>query len=74
MIFIFQFCGIIEGDGMAGYKAPIGLIIAFSSVQSLSHVRLFATLMDCILPGSSLSMGFSKQESWSGLPFPSPEC
>ena len=25
--------------------------------------------MDCSLPGSS---GFSRQESWSGLPFPSP--
>ena len=27
--------------------------------------------MDCDLPGSS-SMGFSRQEYWSGLPFPSP--
>ena len=27
--------------------------------------------MDCSLPGFS-SMGFSRQESWSGLPFPSP--
>ena len=27
--------------------------------------------MDCSLPGS-LSMGFSRQEHWSGLPFPSP--
>ena len=28
--------------------------------------------MDCNLPGI-LSMGFSRQEYWSGLPFPSPE-
>ena len=28
--------------------------------------------MDCSLPGSSQSMGFSRQEYWSGLPFPSP--
>ena len=28
--------------------------------------------VDCSLPGS-LSMGFSRQEYWSGLPFPSPE-
>ena len=28
--------------------------------------------MDCSLPGSSESMGFSRQEYWSGLPFPSP--
>ena len=28
MIFIFQFCGIIEGDRMPNSKAPIGSIIA----------------------------------------------
>ena len=27
--------------------------------------------MDCSLPGSSVH-GFSRQEYWSGLPFPSP--
>ena len=27
--------------------------------------------MDCSLPGS-VSMGFPRQEYWSGLPFPSP--
>ena len=43
----------------------------FSSVQSLSRVRLFATpwTVACQAP---LSMGFSRQEYWSGLPFPSP--
>ena len=40
-------------------------------VQSLSRVRLFATpwTVACQAP---LSMGFSRQEYWSGLPFPSP--
>ena len=38
----------------------------------LSHVRPFATL-DCSPPGSSLSMGFFRQEYWSGLSSPSPE-
>ena len=28
--------------------------------------------MDCSLPGFSLSMGFSRQEYWNGLPCPSP--
>ena len=28
--------------------------------------------MDCSLLGSSLSMGFPRQEYWSGLPFPPP--
>ena len=39
-------------------------------VKSLSRVRLFATpqTVACQAP---LSMGFSRQECWSGLPFPS---
>ena len=28
--------------------------------------------MDCSLPGFCVSMGFSTQESWSGLPCPPP--
>ena len=38
---------------------------------SLSYVQLFATLwpIACQAPPS---MGFSRQEYWSGLPFPSP--
>ena len=28
--------------------------------------------MDCSPPSSHLSMGFPRQENWSGLPFPSP--
>ena len=40
-------------------------------VKSLSRVRLSVTLwtVACQVP---LSMGFSRQENWSGLPFPSP--
>ena len=34
-------------------------------------VRLFATLWTVALQ-APLSMGFSRQEYWSGLPFPSP--
>ena len=40
-------------------------------VKSLSRVRLFATLWT-VAYQASLSMGFSRQEYWSGLPFPSP--
>ena len=29
--------------------------------------------MDCVAHQTPLSMGFSRQEYWSGLPFPSPE-
>ena len=39
--------------------------------QSLSRVRLFATPWS-IAHQAPLSMGFSREEYWSGLPFPSP--
>ena len=39
--------------------------------NSLSRVRLFATPWT-VAYQASLSMGFSRQEYWSGLPFPSP--
>ena len=37
-------------------------------VKSLSRVRLFATLWT-VARQAPLSMGFSRQEYWSGLPF-----
>ena len=40
-------------------------------VKSLSHVRLFATPWT-VAYQAPLSMGFSRQEYWSRLPFPSP--
>ena len=40
-------------------------------VQSLSHVRLFAIPWTVVLQ-APLSMRFSRQEYWSGLPCPSP--
>ena len=38
----------------------------------LSPVRL-CDPMDCVAFQAPLSMAFSRQEYWSGLPFPSPE-
>ena len=40
-------------------------------LSHFSHVQLFATLwtVACQAP---LSMGFSRQEYWSGLPYPPP--
>ena len=40
-------------------------------MKSLSHVRLFATPWT-VTHQAPPSMGFSRQEYWSGLPFPSP--
>ena len=42
-----------------------------SKVKLLSRVRLFVTLWT-VAYKAPLSMGFSRQEFWSGLPFPSP--
>ena len=41
-------------------------------VKSLSRVRLFATPWT-VAYQAPLSMGFSRQEYWSGLPLPSPD-
>ena len=42
----------------------------FSSVRLLSHVQLFVTPWP-VAQQALLSMGFPRQEYWSGLPFPS---
>ena len=47
------------------------MLIVYSIVKSLSHVRLFATPWT-VAYQASLSMEFSRQEYWSGFPFPSP--
>ena len=40
-------------------------------LSCFNHVQLFATLWT-VAHEALLSLGFSKQEYWSGLPFPSP--
>ena len=45
--------------------------IAIGKVKSLSRVRLVATPWT-VAYQAPLSMGFSRQEYWSALPFPSP--
>ena len=47
------------------------LKMRWSEVKSLSRVRLFATPWT-VAHQAPPSMGFSRQEYWSGLPFPSP--
>ena len=48
------------------------LCVCVCVCESLSHVWLFATPRT-VGHQASLSMEFSRQEYWSGLPFPSPE-
>ena len=40
-------------------------------MKLFSRVQLFATPMGCVAYQAPLSMGFSRQGYWSGLPFPS---
>ena len=42
-----------------------------SEVKSLSYVQLFVNLW-AVAYQAPLSIGFSRQEYWNGLPFPSP--
>ena len=44
------------------------IVFCLSEVKSLSHVGLFATPWT-VAYNAPLSMGFSRQEYWSGLPF-----
>ena len=43
----------------------------YTHAQSLSHVQLFETPY-IVAPQVPLFMEFSRQEDWSGLPFPTP--
>ena len=44
---------------------------AAAAAAATKSLQLYLTLCDCI-DGGPLSLGFSRQEHWSGLPFPSP--
>ena len=46
-------------------------MLAVFKVKSLSRVQLFVTPWT-VARQAPLSMGLSRQEYWSGLPFPSP--
>ena len=48
-----------------------GVAKELMKVKSLSRVRLFVTPWTAAYH-APLSMGFSRHEYWSGLPFPSP--
>ena len=57
-------CG--PGAGSSLMECESGLLLFYSR-----HVQLFATPWT-VARQAPLSMGFSRQEYWSGLPFPSP--
>ena len=78
-------CDLIDGSppgstipGILQARTLEWVAISFSNawkwkvkVMSLSHVRLLATPWPAAYQ-APLSMGFARQESWSGVPVPSP--
>ena len=63
----------VDGDCSHEIKRPslLGRKLMTNLVKSLSCVQLFATPWTVAYQAPQ-SMGFSRQEYWSGLPFPSP--
>ena len=58
---------------MYGYESwTVKKAVQFSSIQLLSHVWLFATPWIAAYQAPQ-SIGFSRQEYWSGVPLPSPQ-
>jgi len=60
-----------RGGIVTGKLVDPHLLLGKVKVKSLSHVRLFATPWTVAYQAPP-SMGFSRQENWGGLPFPSP--
>ena len=52
-------------------KNKYHIISVIGEVKTLSHVRIFATPWTVAYQAPP-SMEFSRQEYWSGVPFPSP--
>ena len=50
---------------------PMVLLLLLLLPSRFSHIRLCAT-PETAAHQAPLSLGFSRQEHWSGLPFPSP--
>ena len=64
----------LESQGslcFASDSIGLSVILFVCCVQLLSHVCLFAT-PSTVARWALLSMGFFRQEYWSGLPFPPP--
>ena len=58
-------------EGGLSVHAPLLLLLLLLLLRHFSRVRLCATLQTAAHQAPP-SLGFSRQEHWSGLPFPSP--
>ena len=55
----------------SGWTVELNPAAAAAAAKSLQSCLTLCDPLDGSLPGSP-SLGFSRQEHWSGLPFPSP--
>ena len=65
---------LLQGSSRRRNRTGVSCIAGRSSTAAAKSLQSCPTLydpMDCS-PPSSLSLGFSRQEHWRGLPFPSP--
>ena len=67
---IFQ-TRVLERGAIAFSADPLLLLLLLLLLSHFSHVRLCAT-PETAAHQAPPSLGFSGQEHWSGLPFPSP--
>ena len=70
-IFVSYICFSLYTTQNLHLKLPIIHRMKWGEGKSLSHVWLFVTPC-AVACQAAQSMGFSRQEYWSGLPFPSP--
>ena len=61
-----------DGITLGLFHLPLIPTRPIAMLSHLSHVRVFATPWTVALQ-APLSVGFSRQEYWSGLPWPPPE-
>ena len=67
----FPITSFVDGGRCPQLKEYVFSLKVGKKVKSLSRVQLFATPWT-VARQAPLSIGFSRQEYWSGLPFPSP--
>ena len=73
MPFPHPFLSILRSSTFIWVPSISLLVIQALCVRMLSRVWLFATLWT-VVHQAPLSMGFSRQEYWNGLPCPAPGC
>ena len=62
----------LDKGSLGKFENWILQLYAAAAAKSLQSCPTLCNPIDGSPPGSPLSLGFSRQEHWSGLPFPSP--